>query len=69
MRVPKRFDKKIKHFTSQNWFMGCSGDRKAAEFDQEKKGLAKGKKNNHSIFLMYLIRHNTESYRTALELF
>ena len=41
MELTKRFHNKLKHLTSHNYFTGCSGDRKAAEFDQEKDGLKK----------------------------
>lgn len=67
MVLTKRFDNKFKYLTSQNCLTGCSGDRKAAEFDQEKDGLAKGKKII-TVFHSYLIRHDTKSYRTVSRL-
>lgn len=50
MVLTKRFDNKFKYLTSQNCLTGCSGDRKAAEFDQEKDGLAKRKKKSSQYF-------------------
>lgn len=50
MVLTKRFDNKFKYLTSQHCLTGCSGDRKAADCDQEKDGLAKRGKKKSSVF-------------------